>query len=113
MHMLNKKDLNSAELEIVRVSTCPTTDVTASGEVQTKGETTVHVEELDLFVTVKLLKSTPTILSFEKMRRSRIVQRADHSSEPQLMRMTYQWLSWFIDKFFKLSYTYISKINTA
>ena len=36
MHMLPKKDLNSAELETVRVSKSPTTVVTANGEVQTK-----------------------------------------------------------------------------
>ena len=35
MHMLSRKDLFSAELEIVRVSQNPTTVVTANGEVQT------------------------------------------------------------------------------
>ena len=33
MHMLSRKDLNSAELETVRVSKSPTTVVTANGEV--------------------------------------------------------------------------------
>ena len=49
MHMLNRKDLNSAELE--------------TGELQTKDGATVYVKELDLFVTVKLLEDTPAVLS--------------------------------------------------
>ena len=47
MHMVIRKDLNSAELETVRTSKNPTTLVTASGEVLTKEEATVHVKELD------------------------------------------------------------------
>ena len=58
MHMLSRKDLNSAELETVRVSKSPTSVVTANGEVLTREEVTVHVKELDLFVTVKLLEDT-------------------------------------------------------
>ena len=61
------KDLNSAELETVRVSQNPTKEVTASGEVQTKEEVTVHVRELDLFVTVLLLEDTPAVLSLGKL----------------------------------------------
>ena len=41
MHMLNRKDVNSAELEPVRVSESPTTVVTAKGEVQSNEEATV------------------------------------------------------------------------
>ena len=66
-HMLSKKDLNSAELETVKVSISPTTVVTANGEVQTKEEATVSVKELDLFVTVKLLEDTPAVLSLGKL----------------------------------------------
>ena len=47
MHMLGRKDLNSAELETVRVSKSQTTVVTANGEVQTNDEATVYVKELD------------------------------------------------------------------
>ena len=36
MHMLSRKDLNSAELETVKVSKIPTTVVAANGEVQKK-----------------------------------------------------------------------------
>ena len=47
MHMLSRKDLNSAEVETVRVSESPTTVIVANGEVQTKEEATVYVKELD------------------------------------------------------------------
>ena len=43
MHMLSRKDLNSVELETVRVSRNPTEVITASGEVQTSQEATVYV----------------------------------------------------------------------
>ena len=55
MHMVSKKDLNSADLA--------TTVMTANGEVQTREEATVYVKELDLFVTVMLLEETPAVLS--------------------------------------------------
>ena len=35
MHMVSKKDLNSAELETLTTSRSPTTVITANGEVQT------------------------------------------------------------------------------
>ena len=38
MHRVSKKDLNSAELETVKISRNPTTVMTASGEVQTMEE---------------------------------------------------------------------------
>ena len=65
--MLSRKDLNSAELETVRVSKSQTTVVTANGEVQTKEEATVCVKEMDFFVTAKLLEDTPAILSLGKL----------------------------------------------
>ena len=52
MHLVSKKDLNSAELETMRISRNPTTVMTANGEVQTREEATVCVKELDKFVTV-------------------------------------------------------------
>ena len=48
MHVISKKDLNSAELETVTTSRSPTTVQTATGEVQTHEEATVHVKELDI-----------------------------------------------------------------
>ena len=66
MHMLSRKDLNSAWLETVKVSKNPTTAVTANGEVQTQEEATAHVKEFDLFVTVKLLEDISAVLSLGK-----------------------------------------------
>ena len=40
--------------------------MTANGEVQTREEATVHVKELDLFVTVMLLEKTHAVLSLGK-----------------------------------------------
>ena len=48
MHMISKKDLNSAELETVTTSRSPMTVITANGEVQTNEEATVYVRELDI-----------------------------------------------------------------
>ena len=67
VRMLSRKDLNSDELETVRVSKSPTTVVTANGEVQTNDEATMYVRELDLFVTVKVLEDTPAVLSLGKL----------------------------------------------
>ena len=67
MHMVNKRDLNSAELETMRTSKSPTTVMTANGEVQTREEATVDAKELDLFVKVMLLEETPAVLSLGKL----------------------------------------------
>ena len=67
MHMVSRTDLNSAELETVRVSNSPTTVVAANGEVHTQEEATVYVKEMNLFVTVKLLEDTPAVLSLGKL----------------------------------------------
>ena len=67
MHMASRKDLNSAELDTVKVSKSPTTVVAANGEVLTKEEATVYVRELDLFVKVMLLEDTPAVLSLGKL----------------------------------------------
>ena len=67
MHMISKKDLNSAELETVTTSRSPTTVITANGEVQTLEEATVHVKELEKFLTMKVLEDTPAVLSVGKL----------------------------------------------
>ena len=67
MHVVSKKDLNSAELETMRISKNPTTVMMANGEVQTREEATVCVKELDLFVTVMLLEETPAVLYLGKL----------------------------------------------
>ena len=43
MHMISKKDLNSAELETLTTSISPTTVITSNGEVQTHEEATVFM----------------------------------------------------------------------
>ena len=53
MHMVSKRDFNSAELETVKISNSPTTMMTANGEVQSREEATVYVKELDVFVKVR------------------------------------------------------------
>ena len=67
MHMISKKDLNSAELETVTTSRSPMTVVAANGEVQSNEEATVYVRELDIFLTLKLLEDTPAVLSLGKL----------------------------------------------
>ena len=68
MHMISKKDLNSAELETVTTSRSSMTVITANGEVQTNEEATVYVRELGTFLTMKLLEDTPPVLSLGKFR---------------------------------------------
>ena len=63
MHMLSKKDLNSAEMETVRLKRQQTTLITANGSVDTDEEATVCVKDLDLFVTAQLSEDTPPVLS--------------------------------------------------
>ena len=67
MRLLSRKDLNSVELETIRVSRNPTTVITANGKVQTNKEATVYVYDLDLFVTVQTLEDTPAVLSPGKL----------------------------------------------
>ena len=67
MHMLSKKDLNSAELDTSTTSRSPTTVRTANGEVQTHEEATVYVKELDIFLTMKVLEDTPAVLTLGKL----------------------------------------------
>ena len=67
MHMISKKDLNSAEMDTLTKSCSPTTVITANGEVQTHEETTVYVKELDIFLTMKVLQYTPAVLSLGKL----------------------------------------------
>ena len=67
MHMINKKDLNDAELDTLTKSCSHTTVITANGEVQTHEEATVYVKELDIFLTMKVLEDTPAVLSLGKL----------------------------------------------
>ena len=67
MHMISKKDLNSAEMDTLTKSCTPTIVITANEEVQTHEEATVYVKELDIFLTMKVLEDTPAVLSFGKL----------------------------------------------
>ena len=67
MHMISKKDLNSAEMDTLTKSCSPTIVITANGEVQTHEEATVYVKELDMFLTMKLLEDTPAVLSLGEL----------------------------------------------
>ena len=67
MHVISKKDLNSAEMDTLTKSCSPTIVITANGEVQTHEEATVYVKELDMFLTMKVLENTPAVLSLGKL----------------------------------------------
>ena len=67
MHMICKKDLSDAEMDTLTTSTSPTTVITANGEVQTHKEAAVYVQELDTFLTMRVLQNTPAVLSLGKL----------------------------------------------
>ena len=67
MHMISKKDLNSAEMDTLTKSCSPTIVITANGEVQTHEEAIVYVKELDILLTMKVLEHTPAVLSLGKL----------------------------------------------
>ena len=67
MHMISKKDLNSAETYTLTKSCSPTIVITANGEVQTHEEAIVYVKELDIFLIMKVLEDTPAVLSLGKL----------------------------------------------
>ena len=58
MHMISKKDLNSAEMDTLTTSKSPTTVITANA---------VYVKELEKFLTMKVLENTPAVLSLGKL----------------------------------------------
>ena len=67
MHVISKKELNSAEMDTLTKSCSPTIVITANGAVQTHEEATVYVKELDIFLTMKVLEDTPAVLSLGKL----------------------------------------------
>ena len=91
----------------------------------TKEEATACVNELDLFVTVKLLEDTPAVLSLGKFCQDHVCSfEWTNGQKPQLIKdgrrikcsngelRTNRCLC-FVDKLFKLSYTHNSKISIA
>ena len=65
--MISKKDLSDVEMDTLTKSCSPTMVITANGEVQTHEEAIVCVKELDIFLTLKVLESTPAVLSLGKL----------------------------------------------
>ena len=79
MHMISKKDLNSAEMGTLTKSCCLTKVITANGEVQTHEEARVYVKALDIFLKMKVLEKTPAVLSLGKL--------SDENGNP------YEWIN--------------------
>ena len=67
MHMISRKDLSDAEMDILTKSCSPTIVITANGEVQTHEEAIVYVKELDIFLIMKVFENTPAVLSLGKL----------------------------------------------
>ena len=59
MHMISKKDSNSAEMDTLTKSCSPTIVITANGEVPTHEEASKYVKELDLFLTMRVFENAP------------------------------------------------------
>ena len=95
VHMVNKRDLNSAELGTMK------TVMTANGEVQTGEEATVHVKELDFLVKGMLFENTPAVLSLGK-----ICEEFGYSDHWCTTRRT-----WFVHEF--LIFTHFSSQETV
>ena len=68
MHMISKKDLSNAEMDILTKSCSPTIVITANGEVQTHEEAIVYVKKSDIFLTMKVLDNTSAVLSLFAMK---------------------------------------------
>ena len=79
MQMLSRKDLRSAELETVKMSKSPTTVVKANGEVQTNEDATVYVKELDLSLTIQILKDTENSANITDIPTSGLLARNQNS----------------------------------
>ena len=123
MHTVNKRDLNSAELETMRMSKNPTMVMTANSEVQIREDPTVYVREVNLSVTVMLLEDTPAVLSLGKLcedhgynyqwtrgQKPHLFQNGRKIDRMQHGELCTIRCPWSIDKLFKLSFTNISHI---
>ena len=112
MHMISKKDLNSAEVDTLTKSCSPTIVITANEEVQTHEEAPVYVKELDIFLTMKVLEDTPAVLSLgtlcdEHGYSYEWINGQNHTSHQKLYSDTMQHGelrsdrgSWFVNEFF-------------
>ena len=64
--MISKKDLSDAEMDTLTKSCSPTIVITANGEVQTHEKAMVYVQQLDIFLKMKVLENTPAVSSVGK-----------------------------------------------
>ena len=67
MHMISQKDLCKAEMDTLTKTCSPTIVITANGEVQTHEEAILYVTEMGIFLTMKVLENTPSVLSLGKL----------------------------------------------
>ena len=68
MAYISKKDLSDAEMDTLTTSRSPTDGLQQSMvKWQTIEEATVHVRELEIFLTMKVLEDTPAALSLGKL----------------------------------------------
>ena len=84
--MISKKDLNDAEMDTLTKSCSPAIVITANGEVQTHQEATVYVKELDIFLTMRVLESTPAVLSLGKLCENGYSYEWINSQNPHLIK---------------------------
>ena len=81
MHMVSKKELNSAGLETTRTSRSPTTVMTANGEEQTREEATVYVKEWTYQSRLCFVKKLPQFFPWETLRGSWVYLSLDQRSK--------------------------------
>ena len=66
MHMISKKDLSDAEMDILTKWCSPTIVITANGEVQTLEDVIVYAKKIGYILNLKVLDNTPSVLSLGK-----------------------------------------------
>ena len=81
MHMISKKDLNSAELETLTTSKSPTTVITANGEVRTHEEATVCQRTECILDNESPRGYASSFIARKAFRCTRILIRVDHRSK--------------------------------
>ena len=114
MHILSRKDLNSAELETVRVSKSPTTFVAVNREVLTKEEANSECQRIGFIRDSQASRRyTSCPLTRKTLRRSWVFLPLDKWSETTTHQRWENNVPIVIDELFRLSYTYISNISIA
>ena len=78
LHLMSKCELTSGETDTIRRSKEPTLITTANGKAESTEEVTVHVNDMDVSVTVMLLECSPAVLSLWLiMRRKELLIRME------------------------------------